>query len=62
MHGRGVADLLDDVIADLPEVSRAASAGVDRRWPWSASPMSAKSSLMNRLVSGIVLHNIGKCQ
>lgn len=43
MHGRGVADLLDDVIADLPEVSETASAGVDPGgWPWSASPMSAR--------------------
>jgi GTP-binding protein len=50
MHGRGVADLLDDVIADLPEVSEAASAaGGPRRVALVGKPNVGKSSLMNRL-------------
>ncbi|MCB0923609.1 MAG: ribosome biogenesis GTPase Der [Mycobacterium sp.] len=50
MHGRGVADLLDELIAELPEVSEAASAGGGpRRVALVGKPNVGKSSLMNRL-------------
>ena len=50
MHGRGVADLLDAVIADLPEVSETApTAGGPRRVALVGKPNVGKSSLMNRL-------------
>lgn len=50
VHGRGVADLLDDVIADLPEVSETgASSGGPRRVALVGKPNVGKSSLMNRL-------------
>ena len=50
MHGRGVADLLDDVIAALPEVSQAAPpGGGPRRVALVGKPNVGKSSLMNRL-------------
>ncbi len=50
IHGRGVADLLDDVIADLPEVSETASTGGGpRRVALVGKPNVGKSSLMNRL-------------
>lgn len=43
MHGRGVADLLDQVLAALPEVgSRPRPAAVRGGWPSSANPMSAR--------------------
>jgi len=50
MHGRGVADLLDHVIAELPEVSETAqSGGGPRRVALVGKPNVGKSSLMNRL-------------
>ena len=61
MHGRGVADLLDDVIADLPEVSETASAGGGpRRVALVGKPNVGKSSLMNRLAGNqrSVVHNV----
>ena len=50
IHGRGVADLLDDVIAALPTVSESApSSGGPRRVALVGKPNVGKSSLMNRL-------------
>ena len=50
MHGRGVADLLDEVVAVLPEVSELASDGVGpRRVALVGKPNVGKSSLLNRL-------------
>ncbi len=50
IHGRGVADLLDDVIAELPAVSAAApSGGGPRRVALVGKPNVGKSSLLNRL-------------
>jgi GTPase len=51
MHGRGVADLLDDVVAVLPEVSEAVGAGGGpRRVALVGKPNVGKSSLLNKLV------------
>ena len=61
MHGRGVADLLDDVIADLPEVSETASTGGGpRRVALVGKPNVGKSSLMNRLAGAqrSVVHDV----
>jgi len=50
MHGRGVADLLDDVVAALPTVSAAESTGRGpRRVALVGKPNVGKSSLLNRL-------------
>jgi GTPase len=50
MHGRGVADLLDEVLAKLPEVSEAApAAGGPRRVALVGKPNVGKSSLLNKL-------------
>ena len=50
VHGRGVADLLDDVVAALPEVSEVASSGEGpRRVALVGKPNVGKSSLLNRL-------------
>lgn len=50
MHGRGVADLLDDVVAALPEVSEsAARGGGPRRVALVGKPNVGKSSLLNKL-------------
>jgi GTP-binding protein len=50
MHGRGVADLLDEVVGVLPEVAEAAPAsGGPRRVALVGKPNVGKSSLMNRL-------------
>src|SRR5215472_4609276 len=50
MHGRGVADLLDEVLAALPEVSEAApAAGGPRRVALVGKPNVGKSSLLNKL-------------
>jgi GTPase len=50
MHGRGVADLLDDVVDALPEVSEAAAAtGGPRRVALVGKPNVGKSSLLNKL-------------
>jgi GTPase len=50
MHGRGVADLLDDVVAALPTTPRSAAAlGGPRRVALVGRPNVGKSSLLNRL-------------
>jgi GTP-binding protein len=50
MHGRGVGDLLDDVVAALPEVAESASTeGGPRRVALVGKPNVGKSSLLNRL-------------
>jgi GTPase len=50
MHGRGVADLLDDVVAALPQVSEGdAVAGGPRRVALVGKPNVGKSSLLNKL-------------
>jgi len=50
IHGRGVADLLDTVIAELPEVSETSpGVGGPRRVAMVGKPNVGKSSLMNRL-------------
>lgn len=50
MHGRGVADLLDEVVAALPEVSESArTGGGPRRVALVGKPNVGKSSLLNRL-------------
>ena len=61
MHGRGVADLLDDVIAALPTVSGAApKAGGPRRVALVGKPNVGKSSLLNRLAGAerSVVHDV----
>jgi GTPase len=50
MHGRGVGDLLDDVVAVLPELHEGDSAGGGpRRVALVGKPNVGKSSLLNRL-------------
>ncbi|MBV9513683.1 MAG: ribosome biogenesis GTPase Der, partial [Mycobacteriaceae bacterium] len=50
MHGRGVADLLDDVVAALPAVSESTGAGGGpRRVALVGKPNVGKSSLLNKL-------------
>ncbi|HUL98864.1 MAG TPA: ribosome biogenesis GTPase Der, partial [Mycobacterium sp.] len=50
MHGRGVADLLDDVVAALPQVSESGTAGGGpRRVALVGKPNVGKSSLLNKL-------------
>ena len=58
MHGRGVADLLDTVVADLPEVS--ARTGGPRRVALVGKPNVGKSSLLNRLAGDqrSVVHDV----
>ena len=61
MHGRGVADLLDDVVGALPEVSQTApSGGGPRRVALVGKPNVGKSSLLNRLAGAqrSVVHDI----
>jgi GTP-binding protein len=61
MHGRGVADLLDDIIAVLPEVSESAAAGEGpRRVALIGKPNVGKSSLLNRLAGNqrAVVHEV----
>jgi GTP-binding protein len=61
MHGRGVADLLDDVIAALSTVSEAApKAGGPRRVALVGKPNVGKSSLLNRLAGAerSVVHDV----
>lgn len=60
-HGRGVADLLDDVIADLPTLSETApSRGGPRRVALVGKPNVGKSSLLNRLAGAqrSVVHDV----
>lgn len=50
MHGRGVADLLDEVLAALPEVMESEpGAGGPRRVALVGKPNVGKSSLLNKL-------------
>jgi GTP-binding protein len=50
MHGRGVGDLLDDVVAALPQVHEVDSAvGGPRRVALVGKPNVGKSSLLNKL-------------
>jgi GTP-binding protein len=61
IHGRGVADLLDDVIDALPEVSETASlGGGPRRVALVGKPNVGKSSLLNRLAGSerAVVHDV----
>ncbi|MGO9154120.1 ribosome biogenesis GTPase Der [Mycobacterium sp.] len=62
MHGRGVGDLLDDVLAELPEVSEVASAGGGgpRRVALVGKPNVGKSSLLNKLAGDqrSVVHDV----
>lgn len=61
MHGRGVADLLDDVIDALPEVSESGpSTGGPRRVALIGKPNVGKSSLLNRLAGAerSVVHDV----
>lgn len=61
IHGRGVADLLDDVIDALPAVSEAGpSSGGPRRVALVGKPNVGKSSLLNRLAGAerSVVHDV----
>ena len=61
IHGRGVADLLDKVVAALPVVSEATKGGVGpRRVALVGKPNVGKSSLLNRLADEerSVVHDI----
>ena len=61
MHGRGVADLLDQVIDALPAVSEMASGGGGpRRVALVGKPNVGKSSLLNRLAGDerSVVHDV----
>ncbi|MGY4709181.1 ribosome biogenesis GTPase Der [Mycolicibacterium sp. CBM1] len=61
MHGRGVADLLDEVVAALPAASEvAARPGGPRRVALVGKPNVGKSSLLNRLAGAerSVVHDV----
>ena len=62
IHGRGVADLLDAVVADLPVESEVAGAGGGgpRRVALVGKPNVGKSSLLNRLAGDerSVVHDV----
>jgi GTP-binding protein len=61
MHGRGVAELLDEVVAALPEVAETASSGGGpRRVALVGKPNVGKSSLLNRLAGDqlAVVHEV----
>src|ERR1700732_1721177 len=52
MHGRGVADLLDDVVDALPAVSESAATGGPRRVALLGQRNVGKSSPLNQVVGG----------
>jgi GTP-binding protein len=61
MHGRGVADLLDEVVEALPTVSEiGSSGGGPRRVTLVGKPNVGKSSLLNRLTGDerSVVHDV----
>ncbi|BBX15107.1 ribosome biogenesis GTPase Der [Mycobacterium novum] len=61
LHGRGVADLLDEVVAKLPEVAEvSAGSGGPRRVALVGKPNVGKSSLLNRLAGDerSVVHDV----
>ncbi len=61
MHGRGVADLLDEVIVALPAISESArQGGGPRRVALVGKPNVGKSSLLNRLAGAerSVVHDV----
>ncbi|MBS4729694.1 ribosome biogenesis GTPase Der [Mycobacterium sp. SM1] len=61
MHGRGVAELLDDVLAALPHAAESPSAeGGPRRVALVGKPNVGKSSLLNRLAGDqrAVVHEV----
>jgi GTPase len=61
MHGRGVADLLDEVVAALPTASEVATGtGGPRRVALVGKPNVGKSSLLNRLAGAerSVVHDV----
>jgi GTP-binding protein len=61
MHGRGVADLLDEVLAAVPEISEGApTEGGPRRVALVGKPNVGKSSLLNRLAGDMrsVVHDV----
>jgi GTP-binding protein len=60
LHGRGVADLLDEVVAELPEVTEAGGSGGPRRVALVGKPNVGKSSLLNKLAGDqrSVVHDV----
>jgi GTP-binding protein len=61
MHGRGVSDLLDRVVASLPEISEVgAPGGGPRRVALVGKPNVGKSSLLNKLAGDqrAVVHDV----
>lgn len=61
IHGRGVADLLDEVVAALPEVAETAGGGGGpRRVALVGKPNVGKSSLLNKLAGDerSVVHDV----
>src|SRR5690625_2704356 len=61
LHGRGVAELLDELIAKLPEVAESAGGGGGpRRVALVGKPNVGKSSLLNRLAGDqlAVVHDV----
>jgi GTP-binding protein len=61
LHGRGVADLLDDLVAALPEVGEVvAGSGGPRRVALVGKPNVGKSSLLNKLAGDqrSVVHDV----